>query len=599
MFGCVVELPSWECNTCTDLARLVKAFLGREVSDLPMVQMSFQSIKKGLPSSCKCMESGMIDELARSIGSPPPPLPRGYLDFVRKQVRVLFRKGWDASYESKCIVATPPLSSCSEASRSLGGSLSQWEGRQSDYLDFVLHGKGEAMGGLSGELMVVQSAGKPRPLSKFESEMLYLDPLHKTIYSHLKKMRWLLTGDPSREKLSRAGFRQEGGELTSGDYKSATDGLYIEVAEVILETLFESSVFIPRIVKESMLAALRPMLFWCDGRKSVEVCRGQMMGSKGSFPLLCLQNKIAFEWSLKKAGIREPVPHLINGDDILFQRDGHFQKWSEVLPDVGLAVEHTKTSVEKDWGTINSTLLVWRDGLLEPSWSARFGMFRPAEHPGNLGKSFLSFLHGCTDPGLRFRAGREFFKWHLSELRSSGVSLPSLGFRGLLARRLSRLFSLLELPDAEFPRAFDKHAVGYDAEFISRSDLASLGPEELLHSSLELGSQKWSGGYKKVDVVREAIRYCLRRSAVKGNRFDYPAIPSFVFAGPREFSFGSKNLSPRRPPKPTSVKSFLAPFPPRSEVLVSSDVLWSLGAWWEDGTLPAYSELPPEDHFFR
>jgi hypothetical protein len=281
---------------------------------------------------------------------------------------------------------------------------------------------------------------------------------------------------------------------------------------------------------------------------------------------------------------------LINGDDILFQKSGHFDKWCSAIQSVGLTVERTKTSVENSWGTINSTLLEWDGQGLRPAWSARFGMFRPAEHPGSLGRTFMSFLRGLDEPSVRFSAGREFFRWHLGELRSSGVSPVSLGFRGLLSRRLSKLFSLLELPLVEFPRAFDKHSVGYDADFVTRHDADALGPEELFQSSLELGSQKWADGWKPVDVEQSAFAYCRQRTRCKGDRFDYPNIPPWVFSEENRFRFCLRNQGGSRRPRPVSAKAFLAPFPEVTEVLVSWSVLDSLrlDSWGSEGELPPY-----------
>lgn len=610
--GDSIVVPSFEgAASCAEFAGLVKRFLGREVSILPEMQLSFQSIKKGLPDSCRCMESGMLDKLVRSIGSPPRRLPPGYLEFVRKEVSSLYKKGWDASYESFCLTTSPPLSAvfvrddpvartlkgaplCSAAgSRSTGGCLGWIGASQDEYLDCVLHGEG-APGELQGKLMVVQSAGKPRPLSKFTADALALKPLHKAIYSRLKKFKWLLTGDPTEEKLTKAGFREGGGSLVSGDYASATDGLSIEVAEVIMETLLSTSIFVPENIKAASKAALRPLLFYGDEDVEVRVLTGQMMGSYLSFPLLCLQNYIAFKFSLRGSGLRK-VPVLINGDDILFQANDHYDRWERTLGPVGLTVEPTKTSVELEWGTINSTLLKWVDGRLSPCWSPRFGMFRPAEHPGSLGISFSSFLSGCHEPSLRFRAGREFFKWHLSELRSSGVSPVSLGFRGLLARRLSKLFSLLELPLRELPPAYKKHDVCYADDFVTRVDVQSFGEEELFQSSLELGSMKWGRGWRPLDATREAIRYCLSMTSAKA-RWVSPPDLSFFWLSDQEFDFRARSL---RAPVRTRVpsKAFLAPFPPAEEVIVSWSVFQDLAPRiGEFDSLPAYravEELPP------
>jgi hypothetical protein len=606
MFGRQVVVPSFEgATSCSGVARLVKKFLGRNVSDVPREQLSFQSIKKGLPDSCPCMERGLLDKLALGIGRSPRDLPGGYLDFVRKEVGQLFKKGWDASYESHCLTVSPPLSSvyvpskncddgtplCSAAgSRSTGGCLGWLGADQDEYLDCVLHGLGE-VGEVRGELMVVQSAGKPRPLSKFEASALALKPLHKTLYGHLKKRSWLLSGPPTKEKMRRAGFREGCGDLVSGDYASATDGLSIEVAQAILETVLSSSVFVPTNIREAAVALLRPLLLWGDDREfEVRVSTGQMMGSYLSFPLLCLQNYLAFRWSLRGTGVKK-VPVLINGDDILYQLSGHYDRWERTLSAVGLTVESTKTSVEVAWGTINSTLLEWSDGYLVPGWSARFGMFRPAEHPGSLGRSFQEFLFDLNEPDLRYRAGKEFFKWHASELRSAGVSPVSLGFRGLLARRLSKQFQLLDLPLVEFVGAFDKHKVSYDGDFVCRHDLDALSAEELYMSSLELGSDKWNRGWMPAKVGREAILYCLRRTELKGNRNDYSFDPRPFFATDSEFSFLKRNLGTRSV-RPVGSKPFLSPFPARRDVLVSWTLFQSLTPQFGD-----FEDLPPYREF--
>ncbi|QTH80196.1 MAG: RNA-dependent RNA polymerase [Pestalotiopsis botourmiavirus 2] len=598
MFG--EEVPPFEASytSCKDLARLVKEFLGRSVSHSRSAQLSFQSIKKGLPSSCSCMTNGMIDKLVSSLSSSPRQLPDGYLDFVRKEVSGLFKKGWDSAYESFCLTTSPPLSSVcvpessckSSGSRSTGGCLGWNPSDQASFLDVVLRGEG-SFGEPVGKLLVVQSAGKPRALSKFNAECLHARPLHKTIYGHLKKFKWLLVGPPTREKLQDAGFKEGGGSLVSGDYAAATDGLSIEVAEVILESLLENALFVPEVIKEGALSLLRPTFYHGDlfsFDNSFEPSVGQMMGSYLSFPLLCLQNYLAFRWSLRGTK-RVRVPVLINGDDILFQKDNHFSKWESSISSVGFTVERTKTDVSDTFGTINSTLLQWVDGSLEPCWSARFGMFRAAEHPGSLGRSFSEFLRGCHEPELRFRCGREFFKWHLSELRSCGVSLPSLGFRGLLARRLAKVFGLLELPSAEFPAAFQRHDVTYDSDFITDRDIDSLSPQELFESSLELGSMKWSRGWRPVDVTRSAILHCLDLTAAKGNRFDYPVIEPWVWSSDHSFRFSLRQrLLGRRVTTPSS--EFLRPFPPRGTILFSWIVFSSILEDQIFGPPPSYEE---------
>jgi hypothetical protein len=266
--------------------------------------------------------------------------------------------------------------------------------------------------------------------------------------------------------------------------------------------------------------------------------------------------------------------------------------WFGVVATVGLEVEETKTSVEVDWGTLNSTLLRWERGLLSPVWSARFGMLRPAEHPGSLGKSFLDFLRGAPDE-FRFRAGRVWFEWHLGELRSAGVALPSLGFRGLLAKRLAGLFHLLHFGSSEFPSYFRSHGICMTADFVSRVDPSGLSEEELRAASMEVAAQKWSIGWVPECRVRNAIRYCLARTQVKGRRHDYPDHLWAFWAGPAEFAWRCRQQVPEVVASRKSLtKAFTAPLEFSREVLVPTSCLES---WLPDlgrGPLPSYCELP-------
>jgi len=581
--------------SCSDFARAVKKFLASSVSDDVSLQMGFQSIKKLLPDSCRCMESGLLDDLVNRLGSAPRVLPVGYLSFVKKETSRLFPKGWDASYEGYCLTTSPPLTSCCEAGRSAGGSLGTLSMGQSGFLDRVLHGLGPRLcPRYCGELLVVQSAGKPRPLSKFPAEALFLKPLHKTIYGNLSKRDWLLRGPPSKESLHRAGFREGGGRLVSGDYRSATDNLPIEVMEAALDVMLSNAISVPDNVKELARRACRPILF--SDSDSLEVRVGQMMGSLLSFPFLCLQNYLSFRWAVRSTGRTGRVPVLINGDDILFQtNDLDFpDRWFKVVSLVGLEVEETKTSVEDGWGTLNSTLLRWVDHSLQPVWSPRFGMLRPAEYPGSLGRSFLDFLRG-SPTCYRFKAGREFFSWHVSEMRSARISLDKLGFRGLLAIRLASIFHLLHFRGGELPRPPLKHGVGMCADFVTHVPPDLLDDELRFSGSVEVAAGKWSEGWAPVKSTREAILYCLSRTSAKGDRFDYPLVAPWFSAEDAEFRFrltAGRLHGWDRPSRAEVRKAFLAPFPAPLEVPFPWSVLMSLAHDFGRGSLPPYSELP-------
>lgn len=331
-------------ESCSQLAKDVKEFLANCPSTVEEERLAFQSIKKLLPSSCKCMDEDLLRSLSSTLTSKPRLLPRSYLSYVKRKVRSLFRKGWDSGlYESFCFTNAPGLAGTIDSSRLEGGCLGVVTD-QVTLLDRTLGAEEYVTTSCQGSLMVVQSAGKPRPLTKFSSAELCLRPLHKSVYEHLsRRSKWLLRGDPTDAKLKAAGF-VEGGTLVSGDYRSATDNLSLEVAGTILECILENSVSVPDSVKRHARAVLRPTLWNLDLDLEFEVTRGQMMGSYLSFPLLCVQNYLSFEFAREEAGL-DMMPLLINGDDILFETwdDGFPERWMALVKTLGLEVERTKT----------------------------------------------------------------------------------------------------------------------------------------------------------------------------------------------------------------------------------------------------------------
>ncbi|QGY72576.1 RNA dependent RNA polymerase [Plasmopara viticola lesion associated ourmia-like virus 46] len=570
---------------CTAFSGFVKKLLAREVTDDPSLQMGYQSIKKLLPDSCRCMESGLLDDLVARLGSAPPVLPDGYLEFVAEEVALLFPKGWDSSYERHCVTTTPPLSSAINCSRSSGGCLGGSEslGGQADYLDRVLHGRGGRLcPSYRGQMMVVQSAGKPRPLSKFPIEMLYLKPCHKALYDRLSRFTWLLRGAVTSERLQRAGFKPWRGRLVSGDYKSATDGLSIEVMETALSAVFRNSTFVPSNVRELALRACRPILF--SESFSEEIVRGQMMGSLLSFPMLCLQNYLAFKWSLKQAGVKRFVPVVINGDDILYQSpfEGFDQMWRATVVQIGLEVEESKTSVSGLYGSLNSTLVKWDCGVLSPTWSPRFGMLRAPEDFSSLGKTFESFLFECP-PHLRFVAGREFFKWHAGTLRRVGFSLTSIGFRGLLARRLAKVFGLLGFEHFDCPRFPLSHDCGLPEGFASQVPFSCTDPELRFASAVETAAMVWARRFKPVERTRLAVRYCLELTALKNRGRRSVFVPDFSIST-RFGVFLSRETRGVR-----DRKAWLAPRFTEELVNIACVVLADSFEWC---ALPSYDDVP-------
>ncbi|QGY72608.1 RNA dependent RNA polymerase [Plasmopara viticola lesion associated ourmia-like virus 78] len=482
------------------------------------------------------MEAPLIRSVATHFQSPPPSLPDGYIRFARKIVRRLFPHGWDAgSYERSVLTTDPSLSSCLENRRGAGGvhgyvSKCTLNGKafdQSEFLSGCLEGVTRPLSTKSG-LTVVQSAGKPRPLSKFSADAVHLRPLHGAVYDRLSQFKWLCRGDFTTEKLQRAGFSHVPGEvLTSGDYKSATDNLSIEVAEAILDELLSSSVSVPGSIKAYAMSILRPELFNLEhGIDGFRPSRGQMMGSFLSFPLLCLQNRIAFLYTGHVCGIdAEEFPCLINGDDILFRSGPHFSAlWMDSVSRLSLEVERTKTSVSPDYGSLNSTLCERFGSRYRVVATVRMGMLRESESLDSLARGFDDFIRGLKG-SLRYRAAMSWFSWNIGKLRPLGLTTLDLGFRGRLAFRATRKFRLpisntfRPIPSIYHGNGLDLTASG--CEFVEPSSLCL---EDKQKSLIELAAWKWRTQFNVTSQAKNELKFKLAVSACRRDAPDFSAL---------------------------------------------------------------------------
>ncbi|QKI79843.1 RNA-dependent RNA polymerase [Erysiphe necator associated ourmia-like virus 13] len=583
-----VDLPT-DVKDCLSFSKVVKGLLADCPSSSEEERMAWQSVKKLLPASCKCMETPLLQGVVNGFARPARSLPSGYLAFLEKETRRLFPKGWDVGlYEESVLSCSPGLSGTVDSIRSHGGCQSDWRGKHSEFLDGALNGY--YPGGIErcAELMVVQSAGKPRPLTKFSGETLLLKPLHTSIYDRLRRCRWLSVGDVTDASLARAGFRKEDGEvLTSGDYKSATDQLSIEAAERILGTLLSNSACVPAGLQQEALKILRPTLFHEKlAPEGIEPRVGQMMGSFLSFPLLCLQNRFAFLWAMRSGGLSpaaaEKVPCLINGDDILFSSTPRVSEgWMKLVGDLGLEVERTKTSVAAEFGSLNSTLFRWAGVHLRVVPTLRFGRLRSSQYVNSLSRELRMFVAGLRN-GARFRAGVVFFRWHLGLLRSTRLTLLELGFRGTLAARLSELF---RLAPCEQPR-FDVPPAPVGHNVVVSTDLATWVPEDSVSAELSVLNARETASWKfGLDFVnskdRCTIRYFMRLSAIRR--------PVLVFTG-REGWRGRLSSETKSARSERLAGWFQQPLEQKEKRLALMDSLISSTQFNDFDCPPSYSE---------
>lgn len=304
---------------------------------------SVASIKRNLPAGCRRHTPSMRSEWCANAFSTPPPSSPEYLAFAKRVVSQIFTPGWDRSYGS---FVGSHLPNPSARRNPFCPAHVAWEGRRGEFFTKCMK---EALlpSSFKARYKEVLSAGKIRPLLIFDENIDLLAPLHKMIYSHLRRRTdWLLCGPPTVERMTSvcAGKYQ-----TSVDLVSATDGLCHDVAKTILDAMFFTSVKVPRSVRALAHASLTPGVFTLGGEDLGRVSHGQMMGSYLSFPLLCLQSYVAARWA---ARFDPSARFLVNGDDTVISAS---REVTANLYPPGFRLNDTKTIRAENVVEINST----------------------------------------------------------------------------------------------------------------------------------------------------------------------------------------------------------------------------------------------------
>jgi len=278
---------------------------------------------------------------------------------IRSIVGLDWAKDLDRYRQSAMV---PDQNGCLEKSRRKGGTLSCNPSLPARF------GYRVAAAKTKGRMRVVtlQSARVKRTL----------DPLHECLYDFISRRSWLVRGEFTKEHASRVCRDLRQGEtIISGDYTAATDFINFEVVEAVVAVLSESpyltleerETLLGSFSAENQLATLPPSF----GCRTVRLTRGQMMGSKLSFPMLCLINRAA--WGManslrgKRAGKRERRSVIINGDDIAFAGDqSMFDDWINTTSLFGMVVNNEKTGRSTRWLELNSHAWDLSNGSMVP-----------------------------------------------------------------------------------------------------------------------------------------------------------------------------------------------------------------------------------------
>nr|WAK77798.1 MAG: hypothetical protein [Botourmiaviridae sp.] len=309
---------------------------------------SMSSIKRNLPAGCRFHTPSKQLDWESVACSQPPPQSSEYLQFVRAEVTRLLPSGWDRRY-GDFVRSHVPNPTARKVKESRADKL--WAGRRQEFLTGCLE-ETDLPSVLSARYKEVMSSGKKRPLLIYDESVEFLAPLHKQLYSALRRHKWLLCGPPTEERIASV---CTGRVQTSVDLINATDGLYHSVAETILDAAFFTSWHIPRSVRRLAKASLSPV-FVGSGGVHRRVRHGQMMGAYLSFPLLCLQSYLAARWATRFDG---EARYLVNGDDCIISASRGVTVQDYPL---GMRLNSDKTITAQGVAEVNSTAFLKEGG---------------------------------------------------------------------------------------------------------------------------------------------------------------------------------------------------------------------------------------------
>lgn len=308
----------------------------------PVQELSVKTVSKLEKKPCdRCSQEAedMVSNYKEERFRSTPPLDREHLARFKKAVSCNVRRGWNLGHYPYF----PTGSATLHHTRREGGS---WRAE-----DFSRSCRVESVFTSSKNRIVTVYSG-------YNSEVL--SPLHDALYASFQREGWLLVGSPTDEQVQRL---NGDGDFVSVDYKNATDNIRSEYCRTMIAVLKEKALGLSA-EEIRCLDVVGELRFSEDGPAAV---RGQPMGSKMSFPLLCLINKACVDLALSDCVQRGETSWkkfrvhrcLINGDDLLLRE---FNSSSGVLAGVvhhgslaGLVVNEDKTMVSPDWAEVNST----------------------------------------------------------------------------------------------------------------------------------------------------------------------------------------------------------------------------------------------------
>lgn len=299
-------------------------------------------------------------------------------------------------------------------------------------------------------LGVAKTKGKHRVVTMQSARVKEgLTPVHECLYDFISRRSWIVRGELQASHLEGV-VRDlgDGEDFVSGDFESATDNIFPAVSQAVAGLLCES----PHLSEDEKFlirGSFDPAnLRWVSRSGKIHpIKRGQMMGNKLSFPMLCLINRacwgIANRLRSNYSGVRRRRQVRINGDDIVFCGDPLFYStWVGVVTTFGMIVSREKTGRSRRWLELNSRSYDCESSSLVPK--PVLSSLKRSSLPGCVLTALWEGLRDCKRAVLFFA---------VAECRHSiiahGVtisSIPKFLHKALLRRRWYRQ-ALLSNPD--------------------------------------------------------------------------------------------------------------------------------------------------------
>jgi hypothetical protein len=207
---------------------------------------------------------------------------------------------------------------------------------------------------------------KVRIVTKAEWFVQLLVPVQKAWHGKMRRhpVFQLIGGVPVFQALDGL-TTGKGEKVVSGDYKSATDNIFLSYTREACLSMLERTEFLfppgtpacaePFIRKLAVHSLDHCALDLKGVREPIPITRGQMMGHILSFPLLCVINRAASCMAIPRSRFMR-----INGDDVIFPANkSEYRRWQRSTAVVGLEFSLGKNYYTNRLALVNSEYCVF------------------------------------------------------------------------------------------------------------------------------------------------------------------------------------------------------------------------------------------------